>query len=97
MEIMDRVKESVKQNGNKPELFGDIVRAAIALLEKLIVKVMQKIMDFVEKGIGKAADTEKKTPKATKIHVHAKDESVVQPEKKKIPFPINSFISTFMG
>ncbi len=91
MEIMDRVKESVKQNGNKPELFGDIVRAAIALLEKLIVKVMQKIMDFVEKGIGKAADTEKETPKATKIHVHAKDESVVQPEKKKIPFPINSY------
>ena len=41
-EITDRVKESVEQNGKKPELFGDIVRAAIALLERLIAKVMQK-------------------------------------------------------
>ncbi|RAZ60016.1 MobA/MobL family protein, partial [Klebsiella oxytoca] len=48
-EITDRVKESVEQNGNKPELFGDIVRAAILLLERLIAKVMQKAMDFAEK------------------------------------------------
>ena len=42
-EIADRVKESVEQNGQKPELFGDIIRAAILLLEILIAKVMQKI------------------------------------------------------
>ncbi len=29
-EITDRVKESVEQNGNKPELYGEIVRAAVS-------------------------------------------------------------------
>ena len=64
--ITDKVKESVEQNGSKPELFGDIVRAAIALLEKLIAKVMRKVMDFVEKVIGKATDIIKETPKEAK-------------------------------
>jgi len=84
-EITDRVKESVAQNGNKPELFGEIVRVAILLLECLIIKAMQKVMNFAEKVIGRDDDAEKKT----EIHVHVKDESVVQPEKKKIPFSIN--------
>lgn len=88
MEIMDRVKESVKQNGNKPELFGDIVRVAILLLECMITKVMQKVMDSAERVIGKAADAVKETPKEMEIHVHAKDEPKVPPEKKKIPFPV---------
>ena len=64
-EITDRVKESVEQNGSKPELFRDIVRVAVTLLEKLIVKVMQKVMDIAEKVIGKAADAVKETPKET--------------------------------
>ena len=55
-EITDRIKESLDQNGNKPELFGDIVKAAIALLEKLIAKTIQKVMDFAEKVTGKAAE-----------------------------------------
>ena len=94
-EITEKVKESVEQNGNKPELFGDIVRAAVALLERLIAKVMQKVMDIAEKVISKATDSEKETPKETEIHIHAKDESVVaQTEKKKIPFPINSHRKT---
>ena len=29
----------------KPELFGDIVKAAIALLELLIAKVMQRVIE----------------------------------------------------
>ncbi len=86
-EITDRVKESVEQNRKKPEQFGEIVRAAIALLEKLIAKVMQKIMDVAEKVIGKAADTIKEASKETENPVHAKDESVVQLERKKILFP----------
>ena len=88
-EITDRVKESVEQNGNKPELFGDIVRAAVALLEKLIAKVMRKIMDIAEKVIGKADDIIKEAPEETENPVHAKDEPVVQPERKKIPLPVN--------
>ena len=88
-EIMDRVKESVEQNGSKPELFGEIVREAIELLEKLIAKVMRKVIDFVEKGIGKVTDAQKETPKEMEIHIHTKDEPVVQPERKKIPFPVN--------
>ena len=52
-EITDKVKESVEQNGSKPELFGDIIRAAIVLLECLIAKVMQKIMDAAEKSSAK--------------------------------------------
>ena len=86
-EITDRVKESVAQNGNKPELLGEIVRAAVALLEKLIAKVMQRVMDIVEKVIGKAADIINETPEEAENTVHAKDEPVVQPERKKIPFP----------
>ena len=86
-EITDRVKESVEQNGKKPELFGDIVRAAIALLESLITKVMQKVMDVVEKVIGKAVDDEKETPEKTERHIHAKDEPSVQPESPPQPNP----------
>ena len=62
-EIMDRVKESVAQNGNKPELLGEIVRAAVALLEKLIAKVMQKVMNLVEKAIDKGIDAVEETPR----------------------------------
>lgn len=89
VEITDRVKESVRQNGNKPELFGDIVRAAIVLLEMLIAKVMRKVMDLAEKVIDKAVDAVKETPKEIEIHVHAEDKPTHQPERKKIPFPIN--------
>ena len=88
-EITNKVKESVEQNGNKPELFGDIVREAVALLEKLIAKVMQRLMDITEKVIGKVTDLQKEMPKEMEIHIHTKDEPVVQPERKKIPFPIN--------
>ena len=88
-EIMDKVKESVEQNGKKPELFGDIVRAAIALLERLITKVMQKVMDAAEKIIDKVIDVEKETLKETEKHIYAKDEPSVQQERKKIPFPEN--------
>lgn len=90
-EITDRVKESVEQNGNKPELFGDIVRAAVVLLEKLIVKVMQKVMELAEKVMGKVADAEKETPEETEIRFHEKDEPVYQQERKQIPFPFNHY------
>ncbi len=88
-EITDRVKKSVEQNGNKPELFREIVRAAIALLEGLIAKVMQKITDIAGKVISKDSDAEKETPKEMEIHIHTENATVVQPERKKIPFPIN--------
>ncbi len=88
-EITDRVKKSVEQNGNKPELFGDIVRVAIVLLEKLIAKVMQKVMGLAEKVIGKAADAEKEVQEETEICIHKKDETVHRQERKQIPFPFN--------
>ncbi len=87
-EITDKIKESVEQNGSKSELFGEIVRAAVALLEKLIAKVMQKVMDFVTKDIGKATDVIKEMPEETEDNIHANDKAVVQPEKKK-PFLVN--------
>ena len=91
MEITNKVKESVKQNGSKSELFGDIVRAAIALLERLIVKVMQKVMNAAEKIVGKAVDAEKETLEKTESDIHVKDEQSDQPEPewKKIPLPVN--------
>ena len=84
-EITDKVKESVEQNGSKPELFGNIVRAAVVLLELLIAKVMQKVMNFA----GKAVDAVKESPKETESHIHAKGEPLNQPERKKIPLPVN--------
>lgn len=93
-EITDRVKESVEQNGNKPELFGDIVKAAILLLERLIAKVMQKVMEMVEKAISKAAvieETPKEMPKESASHIQAEDEPTHQPEIKKIPFPFDHY------
>ena len=89
-EITEKVKESVEQNGNKPELFGEIVRAAILLLECLIIKAIQKVMDIAEKVIEKAADIIKVAPKETENPIHTKDEPVVQPERKKILFPANA-------
>ncbi len=86
-EITDRVKESVEQNGNKPELFGDIVRAAILLLECLIAKVMQKAKDFAEKVIGKAADAAKETLEETECYIHAKDKPPVRLERSPQPKP----------
>ena len=89
-EITDRVKESVEQNGNKPELFRDTVRAAITLLERLIAKVMQKVMDIAEKITGKVADVIKEVPKETESPVCAEDVPTVQPENEKILFSVNS-------
>ena len=88
-EITDKVKESVEQNGSKPELFGNIVRAAVVLLELLIAKVMQKVMNFAGKVVGKAVDAVKESPKETESHIHAKGEPLNQPERKKIPLPVN--------
>jgi hypothetical protein len=50
---------------------------------------MQKVMDFAEKIIDKTVDATKETPRETGNHSPAKDDSIVQPERKKIPFPIN--------
>ena len=88
-EITDRVKESVEQNGQKPELFGEIVKAAILLLELLIAKAMQKVMDIAEKVIGNDASAAEETSKETDRRIHAGDSPAVQPERKKIPFPVN--------
>ena len=93
-EITDRVKESVEQNGKKPELFGDIVKVAILLLERLIAKVMQKVMEMVEKAISKATvieETPKEMPKELASHIQAEDEPTHQPEIKKIPFPFDHY------
>ncbi len=91
-EITNKVKESVEQNGNKPELFGDIVRVAILLLECLIAKVMQKVMDFAEKVIGKAADdikeAPKEMPKESGSYIQAENKQTVQSKKEKIPFTL---------
>ena len=89
VEITDRVKESVEQNGSKPELFGDIVRAAVALLERLIAKVMRKVMDSAEKVIDKAVDAVLETPRGMESHIHEEDKPIIQPERKKMPFPVN--------
>ncbi len=88
-EITDKVKESVEQNGSKPELFGDIVRAAVALLERLIAKVMRKVMDLAEKVIDKAVDAVLETPRGMESHIHEENKPIIQPERKKIPFPVN--------
>ncbi len=89
-EITDKVKESVEQNGQKPGLFGDIVRAAILLLELLIAKAMQKVMDIAEKVIGIDVSAIKETSRETNIRIHAGENLPFQPERKKIPFPVNS-------
>lgn len=47
-------------------------------------------MDIAEKVIEKAADIIKVAPKETENPIHTKDEPVVQPERKKIPFPANA-------
>ena len=86
-EITGKVKESVGQNGSKPELFRDIVRAAILLLEHLIAKVMQKVMDMAEKVISKADDAVKETSKDMDGQIHVKVDSAVRWEKK-IQFPL---------
>lgn len=93
-EITDRVKESVERNGKNPELFGDIVKAAILLLERLITKAMQKVMDMVDKMVGKAAAIEeipKEISKESASHIQAEDKPTHQPEIKKIPFPFDHY------
>ena len=88
-EITEKVKESVGQNGNNPQLFGEIVKAAIALLECLIAKVLEKVKNFAEKVIDKTVDAAKEMKKESEKQVHAKDEPMVQAERKKIPVPVN--------
>ena len=67
-EITDRVKESVEKNGSKPELFGDIVRAAAVLLERLAIKHMYRTMDIIDKTVSKSANVvkEREIPDAQK-------------------------------
>ncbi len=86
-EIMDRVKESVEQNGKKPELFGDIVRAAILLLERLIAKVMQKVMEFAEKVNGKVTDAVKETSKDMENISMQKINRYISRKRKRYHFP----------
>lgn len=50
---------------------------------------MQKATDIAEKITGKVADAVKEKPKEMEIHIHTKDEPMVQTERKKIPFPVN--------
>ena len=88
-EITDKVKESVEQNGQKPELFGEIVRAAILLLELLIVKAMRKVMDIAEKVIVNGVGVTKETSKERDSRIYAGDNPAFQPERKKIPIPVN--------
>lgn len=96
VEITDKVKESIGQNGRKPELFGEIVRAAVALLERLIAKVIQKVMDIAEKVMDKTVDTVKETPRGTESHIHARDNLSFQPGRKKIPFPMKPYRESAM-
>ena len=93
-EIVDRVKKSVEQNGSKPELFGDIVRTAVALLERLLTKNMPRAMDITERAASKPADVVNETQKETESYVHAKGELEVQPERKEIVFPVNTYRKT---
>ena len=88
-EITDKVEESVEQNGQKPELFGEIVRAAILLLELLIVKAMRKVMDIAEKVIVNGVGVTKETSKERDSRIYAGDNPAFQPERKKIPIPVN--------
>ena len=86
-EIIDRVKKSVEQNGKKPELFGNIVRVAIALLGRLLAKVIQKVMEFAEKVVDKAANVVKETSKDMDDQIRVKADPAVRQEKR-IPFPL---------
>ena len=88
-EITEKVKESVGQNGNNPQLFGEIVKATIALLECLIAKVLEKVKNFAEQVIDKTVDAAKEMQKESEKQVHAKDEPMIQAERKKIPVPVN--------
>ena len=88
-EITDRVKESVEQNGQKPELFGEIVRVAILLLELLIAKTMQKVLDIAEKVTDIDVSVVKEKSKETGSPIHVRDNPSFQPERKKITFPMN--------
>ncbi len=38
---------------------------------------------------GKAVDAVKETPREMESHIHAEDKPIIQPERKKIPFPVN--------
>lgn len=49
---------------------------------------MQKAMDMAEKVIGRVVDAAKETSKEMKIHTPAKERQAIQPERKKIPFPV---------
>lgn len=75
-EITDKVKESVEQNGNKPELFGDIIRAAVVLMEKLIAKVMQKVMNMQNKAELPQQKTTTAFKKSIAEQIRAKQKSV---------------------
>ncbi len=90
-EITDKVKESVEQNGQKPELFGEIVRAAILLLELLIAKTVRKVLDIAEKVIDIDVSAAKEKSKEMDSRIHAGDNLTFQLGRKKIPFPVNPY------
>lgn len=54
------------------------------LLERLIAKVMQKVMDVTKKVIGNVVSGVKELEKS----IHAENTPAVQSERKKIPFPV---------
>lgn len=42
VEISDKIRNSIKENGNNPNLFGDIIALAVAALQLLIRQVFEK-------------------------------------------------------
>lgn len=50
----------------------------------------KRVMDFAGKVVGKTVDVVKESPKETESHIHVKGEPLDQPERKKIPLPVNS-------
>ncbi len=67
------------------------VELVVGDLELLIAKTMQKVIDIAEKVIGNGASAAKETSKGTDGRIYAGDNPVFQPERKKIPFPVNSY------
>ena len=88
-EIMDRIKESVEQNGKNPELFGGYCQGGDFVIRASDCKGYAESNGYSEKITGKDADVIKEAPKETESPVRAEDVPTVQPETEKMPFPVN--------
>lgn len=78
--ITDKIKESVKVSGNRPNLLSEIISAAVALLEHIIYRLMSSVLGFSAKPRHNEQKTATPKTEVSALPKHDEPQKVAEPE-----------------